>query len=300
MKFLIVGSEGQLGKALQKKLFSLSIPFYNFSRKGLNIEDSSQIHSLLSDLEFDLIINCAAYTSVDEAERNHRAAFQANEIGPKNLAVFCNNQSKKLIHISTDFVFDGSKNTPYVPQDETNPINVYGASKLAGEQHILDCCPEHLIIRTSWVFGGHGSNFFNTICRLAKSERNISIIDDQVGTPTYINDLANAVIFSGKRLISSEDSILESIYGTYHYGGSKECSWFEFAEHILSKGKSLKKLPSNHTLHKIQSSDFKALANRPKYSALDSSNFCNLFSLKPSNWEKGVDELFLSQTSEIC
>jgi dTDP-4-dehydrorhamnose reductase len=109
MKFLIVGSEGQLGKALQKKLFSLSIPFYNFSRKGLNIEDSSQIHSLLSDLEFDLIINCAAYTSVDEAERNHRAAFQANEIGPKNLAVFCNNQSKKLIHISTDFVFDGSK-----------------------------------------------------------------------------------------------------------------------------------------------------------------------------------------------
>ena len=295
MKFLIVGSEGQLGKALQKKLFSLSIPFYNFSRKDLNIENLAQIDSLLSDLEFDLIINCAAYTSVDEAERNHQAAFQANAIGPKNLAIFCNNQSKKLIHISTDFVFDGSKNTPYIPLDETNPINVYGASKLAGEKHIIDCCPKHLIIRTSWVFGGHGNNFFNTICRLAKSEGNISIIDDQVGTPTYINDLADAVIFSGKKLISSKESILESIYGTYHYGGLKECSWFEFAEYILNKGKNLNKLPSNYSLHKIQSSDFNALANRPKYSVLDSSNFCNLFSIRPSNWEKGVDELLLSQ-----
>lgn len=296
MKFLIVGSEGQLGKALQKKLFSLSIPFYNFSRKDLNIENLAQIDSLLSDLEFDLIINCAAYTAVDEAERNHQSAFQVNEIGPKNLAVFCNNQSKKLIHISTDFVFDGSKNTPYIPLDETNPLNVYGASKLAGEKHIIDCCPKHLIIRTSWVFGGHGNNFFNTICHLAKSEGNISIIDDQVGTPTYINDLADAVIFSGKKLISSKESILESIYGTYHYGGLKECSWFEFAEYILNKGKNLNKLPSNYNLHKIQSSDFNALAKRPKYSALDSSNFCNLFSIKPSNWKKGVDELFLSQT----
>ena len=294
MKFLIVGSDGQLGKVLQDKLLSLSIPFYSFSRNDLNIENLDQINSLLSDIEFDLMINCAAYTAVDEAESNSQAAFLANEIGPKNLAVFCNNQSKKLIHISTDFVFDGRKKTPYISSDKANPINVYGASKLAGEKQVVDSCSKYLIIRTSWVFGGHGKNFFNTICRLANEKDQISIVGDQVGTPTYINDLADAIILSGQKLISEKESVLDSTYGTYHYGGYKECSWFEFAEYILNQGKILNKFPSNLMLNEIKSKDFKTLAKRPKYSALDSSKFYKLFSFKPSNWKKGVDELFLS------
>ena len=294
MKFLIVGSDGQLGKVLQDKFLSLSIPFCSFSRNDLNIENLDQINSLLSDIEFDLMINCAAYTEVDEAESNSQAAFLANEIGPKNLAVFCNNQSKKLIHISTDFVFDGCKKTPYDSLDQTNPINVYGASKLAGEKQVVESCSKYLIIRTSWVFGGHGKNFFNTICRLANEKDQISIVGDQVGTPTYINDLADAIILSGQKLITEKESFLESTYGTYHYGGYRECSWFEFAEYILNQGKILNKFPSNLKLNEIKSKDFKTLAKRPKYSALDSSKFYNLFSFKPSNWKKGVDELLLS------
>ena len=300
MKFLILGSEGQLGRVLQKKLNSLSIPFQSLSRMDLDIGDFDRLNSMLLDLEFELVINCAAYTSVDEAEQNSQTAFLVNEIGPKNLAIFCNNHSKKLIHISTDFVFDGSKNTAYASSDKTNPMNVYGASKLAGENHVIGCCAKHLIIRTSWLFGGHGSNFFNTVCNLAKNKDQISIVGDQVGTPTYINHLADAVILSGKKLIFGKESELESIYGTYHYGGYKECSWFEFAEYIINQGKLLNRFPSNFLINKIQSSDFKTLASRPKYSALDSSKFCSLFSYEPSNWKKGVDELFLNQIHEIC
>lgn len=295
MRFLILGSEGQLGKALQKKLSALSIPFHSFSRKDLNIEDITQIKKLFSGLNFDLVINCAAYTSVDAAEQNIHAAFQANEIGPKNLAVYCNDCSKKLIHISTDFVFDGNKNSPYVPGDATSPINIYGSSKLAGEKHVIKLCSKSLIIRTSWVFGGNGNNFFNTICRLVKKSAQISIVGDQIGTPTYVCDLADAVIASSIKLTTYKGIKPESIYGTYHYAGNSACSWFDFAEYILNQGVFSKRFPSNILLKKIQTSEFNSLATRPQYSALDSSSFCNMFSCKPSNWKKGVDELFFNE-----
>ncbi len=295
MKFLILGSEGQLGKALQKKLSTLSISFESFSRKDLNIESIEQIRKNLSEVHFDLMINCAAYTSVDAAENNTEAAFLANENGPKNLAIFCNDFSKKLIHISTDFVFDGNNNSPYKPSDLTNPINIYGSSKLAGEKHITTLCSKYLIIRTSWVFGGKGNNFFNTICRLANGSRPISIVGDQFGCPTYVFDLVDAVINSAISLVTEDESRLESIYGIYHYAGYPECSWYDFAEYILNQGVISKKLHNNFKLQKIKSSEFKTSAKRPQYSALDSSSFCNLFLCKPSNWKQGVDELFFSE-----
>ena len=257
LKILVTGKQGQLGNALQELSENQSEFTWKFTdRSELDITDSIKIQSVLKQFQPNWIINAAAYTDVDGAESNEEIAYKVNADGPYILAKSAKEIGAKLVHISTDYVFDGTKKEPYSENDKPNPLQVYGKSKLKGELFIQDTSISGFIIRTSWVYGNHGKNFVNTILKLAKIKNEIQVIDDQFGSPTYVKDLAKVVIeLLSKRQFNEME--------LYHFSNHGVISWFDYAKCI----KQLMNLDLK--IYRINSCDYYKSNFRPTYSVRD-------------------------------
>ena len=276
VKVLVTGGRGQLAKCIKmasKRRADLNISFEDSSLFDIN--NSSQMRVYLSkNKDFEFLINCAAYTNVDLAEKNKDKAYQVNAEGAEKLAKLCKEFNIKLVHISTDFVFDGSSTRPYKETDLPNPSSVYGASKLQGEKNIMERLSSYFIIRTSWLYSEFGSNFVKTILRLADTQKEIKVVSDQIGSPTNAHDLADFLL----EIIS----INSTNYGTYHFSNTGETSWYGFAKEVF------RICNVSADLQPISSSAYASLANRPKYSVLDTKKGKKTFNVNPDYW---VDSL---------
>ena len=282
MRILVIGKDGQLAKCLKDVSKKFSFEIYFNSKAQLDITDASLLEESILKCRPEVIINCSAYTAVDKAEQYKQDAFAVNSVGVKELAKVCNANSIYLVHISTDYVFDGTGEEYYKESKSPNPSTIYGQSKLSGEEEIIQSNCKYLIIRTAWLFSEHGKNFFSTMIMLAKERNSLKIISDQFGCPTYGPDLAFA-IFSAVPYIMKGEKI-----GLYHFGGFKSCSWDIFAEEIFKEAyrkRVIKKIPA---IERVDSKEFVTLAKRPKNSRLDSSLFYSTFNVEPSNWKRGI------------
>lgn len=253
MKVLVTGAKGQLGQDVVSLLKEQTWEVFGFGREELNITDEKQVSKKVLLIQPDIIIHTAAYTQVDQAESDEEAAFKVNAEGTKYLAQAAEAVGAKFCYVSTDYVFDGTKDTPYKADDQTNPQTVYGKSKLVGEQYTQEYCSKSYIVRTSWVFGLYGNNFVKTMLRLAEENKELGIVHDQVGSPTYTTDLARFII----SLVQTDK------YGVYHGSNSGVCSWYEFAKEIFKQSNI------EIVINPLKTEDFPRPAARPKYSVLD-------------------------------
>jgi dTDP-4-dehydrorhamnose reductase len=278
IKALVTGGNGQLAQCLKeivKYHDELDITFQDLP--DLDITNKQKLESYFSNNELDYCINCAAYTAVDLAEEQSELAYAVNAKGPKYLAEVCQKHQATLIHISTDFVFDGKKQTPYIETDAPNPLSVYGASKLQGERSIQETTEAYFIVRTSWLYSEYGKNFIKTMLSLSETLNEISVVSDQFGSPTYAGDLAEVLI---KIILSSSTN-----YGVYHYSNSGAISWFDFASEIFKQfGKKIEVKP-------IKTKDYPTAAKRPKYSVLDTTKIENNFDCTIKDWQVSLNKV---------
>ncbi|WP_225035922.1 dTDP-4-dehydrorhamnose reductase [Winogradskyella sp. SM1960] len=275
-KVIVLGANGQLGKTIKDLPDSGTIDFHFYSRSDLDITNKTKLETLFAYSDFDYCINCAAYTNVEGAETNTEDAFLINAEGARHIAEVCNVYHVKLIHISTDYVFDGESIEPYTTTDQTNPINQYGKSKLQGELYIQEQLNEYYIIRTSWLYALHGKNFVKTIINKIKEDSTLNITTEQVGTPTSCVDLAHFII----HLINQ--GIVP--YGVYNFSANGSTTWYEFAKEIAKNYNSDK-------LEKIKTSgSFKTVAKRPKYSVFDLKKTERIYK-ELNTWQNSVGDL---------
>lgn len=274
MKILITGSKGQLGLELSKQLSEYKdCELILTDRKSLNIVDFDEVERVILANKPDVVINCAAHTAVDLCETDIENAYRINALGPRNLAIVCEKIGAKLIQISTDYVFNGNGIIPYREDDITSPNSVYGTSKLMGENFVKEFCSKYFIVRTAWLYGD-GNNFVRTMIKLSETNKELNVVDDQIGSPTSTVDLSKAII----NLIDTE------YYGIYHGTCEGQCSWYKFAKKIFE----IKKIDIK--VNPVTSEAFKRPAPRPLYSVLD--NF--MFKLVDLNtfrqWEDSLEE----------
>lgn len=280
MVVLVTGGSGQLGQSLQFVADKYpQIQFHFLSSSELNIADKENCVNIFSELKPDYCINAAAYTAVDKAESEPEKAYLINVTGAKNLAETCKDFGATLIHISTDFVFDGNGSKPYTEKDPPNPTGVYGQTKLDGEKAIQSIWDKHFIIRTSWVYSQFGSNFMKTMLRLASDRTSLSVVNDQIGTPTNAVDLAEVLI---KIIIFSDQQLNANNYGIYHFSNEGQCSWYDFAKKIFEINNI------KIDLHPILTADYPTPAKRPSYSVLDKSKIKSNFRMEISNWKDSI------------
>ncbi len=277
---LVTGSNGQLGNEIQQ--IASDFPSFNFlftTRENFPIEDSRALTNFFEKQQVHYCINCAAYTAVDKAEEQKEQAFLVNGEAVGTLASICSDHQTKLIHISTDYVYDGTRHEPLKEEDAVAPLNVYGWSKLRGEELILNRYPSSLIIRTSWVYSSFGNNFVKTILRLCKEKDKLNVINDQFGSPTYAADLA-AVIMK----FIEEDEHSKEYSGIVNYCNSGSTTWYEFAVAI----KSL--VQSKCEIFPIPSLQYKTPAMRPAYSILDTSKIKEMLNLEIPFWKDSLEK----------
>lgn len=275
---LVTGANGQLGRAMQRVSASSQDRYIFTDVVELDITSLEAISEVVSAEKVDVIVNCAAYTNVEKAESEPDKANLLNNIAVGYLAKAATEVGATLIHISTDYVFDGSANKPYTEQSEANPIGVYGRTKLAGEQNIAASGCQYIIIRTSWLYASWGDNFYNKIKQLTAERDSLSVVDDQVGSPTLAGDLAKVIaeIIATGQLNKT---------GVYHYSNEGVCSWFEFAKAICEKsGNSCEILP-------ISSCDYPTKVARPNYSVLDKTKIKATFGIEIPHWRKSLEHL---------
>ena len=274
-RILVTGANGQLGKCIQDAAADFpDLEFVFVSKETLDISNVDSLREYFTKNKFTHCINTAAYTNVEKAEREAEQAFALNAEAVKNLATVCKNHDCVLLHISTDYVFDGQKRSPYVETDATNPINVYGASKLKGEHYIQEICEKHFIFRTSWLYSQYGHNFLKTILNYAEAGKPLTVTTQQTGTPTNANDLAAALL-----QVIAQDS---GDYGLYHYSNAGQTTWFGFAEEILKQSGKLESTKLAKTSH------YRTFAARPEYSVLDSSLISEKLQIFPVYWKKSL------------
>lgn len=276
---LVTGSNGQLAsciKDLANQYKNLNFIYTDY--KELDICDLKQLNTFFkSNLKIDYCINCAAYTAVDKAESEVDKAFEINATGAKNLAIVCRKFDAVLVQISTDFVFDGKKKEPYIETDVANPISVYGATKLQGEVEIKQLLEKYFIFRTSWLYSEHGTNFMKTMLRLAETPDEISVVSDQIGTPTYAGDLAAVIL----KIISSKNTN----FGLYHYSNEGVASWYDFAKTIFEESNT------EINLNPIKTDAYPTPAKRPKHSVLNSEKAQKVFNMQLHKWEVALKQL---------
>lgn len=274
MNILVTGKSGQLGIEIEKIHTNYSKHNFIFKdKKELDITNFYNLNEFFKNNDIKLIINCAAYTDVNGAEIEKKIANKVNNLGVENLSLICKNFNCKIIHISTDYVFDGLKNQPYKETDFTNPINYYGFSKLEGEKKILKSNINALIIRTSWLYSSNKNNFFSNIIKKAESMDKINVVNDQIGSPTSAHELAKICIY-----LSTANFKWGGGPKIYNFSNEGMCSWYEFAKAIIL----LKKIPCN--IIPIKSNKIKNNIIRPKYSVLDKSKIKQDFNISPNNW----------------
>jgi dTDP-4-dehydrorhamnose reductase len=295
IKVLIIGSNGQLGKSFKRfeqRSIASGIKLLFSDRTSLDITKSENIGAFLIKNDIDVVINTAAYTAVDLAEKDNDIAIQVNSTAVKNLAYECEKTACKLIHISTDYVFDGEKSNPYTELDTTNPLSVYGTTKLEGETFALQHCPQAIILRTSWVFSEFGNNFLKSMLRLGQSHRELNIVSDQFGKPTYAPHIADVVL----KIIKQEQT--QNITGIYHFCGHKEVSWSEFARYIFETDLCIRKTIPSPNVFDIPTSEYPTAAIRPKNSSLDCSKIYKLLDIETYHWEEGVMQSLVALSME--
>lgn len=271
---LVVGAGGQLGRELQRTV-PVGVDAWFCTRAELDIADPDAVAGCIADIAPQQVINAAAYTAVDKAETQPEAAHRGNAEGPANLARTCASGDIRFIHISTDFVFDGSSSTPYSPDAATAPIGEYGRSKLAGELAVRDVCPNVLLVRTGWVYSSFGGNFVKTMLRLMGERDELSVVVDQVGTPTWAHGLAQAAWAAVAR---------PELEGIYHWSDAGVCSWYDFATAICEEALELGLLSRPVTIRPIPSSEYPTPAQRPAYSVLDKTSSWRDFALEGVHW----------------
>lgn len=287
MKVLIAGKNGQVGSCLVSQLSDMpTIDFLALGREDLDITDAEQVNKIVNEYKPSIIINAAAYTSVDKAESEVELADAINNLGPKNLAKAAAQINAAIIHISTDYVFAGDKQGLYTEADEVNPQGVYGQTKLAGEQSVAQECTAHIILRTAWVFSEFGNNFVKTMLRLAQTQDTIGVVGDQFGGPTYAGDIAKALIKIAQQL--EQGSIK---FGVYNYSGYPHVSWQGFASEIFEKAYSQKLIQTPIAVNAISTSDYPTPAKRPANSKLDCSKIERDFSIQPSDWKAAFNNI---------
>lgn len=286
MRLLVTGSSGQLALSLHELCRSNAVHLMRLGRPDLDLTFTTTIERAIADVSPAVVINAAAYTAVDQAEREPTLAMQINAEGAGAVAAACQRLDIPIIHISTDYVFDGLKREPYTEVDATAPATAYGRSKLAGEHCVAAAAPRHVILRTSWLHSPFGSNFVKTMLRLSGTMPEIRVVNDQVGNPTYAPHLAEAVLAIATRISDAPSS--HSLWGTYHASGSGAATWYDFAQEIFRQSHLLGR--PKVTLRAIGSSDFSTLAKRPANSRLDCSRLDKTFGVRLPRWETGIEE----------
>jgi dTDP-4-dehydrorhamnose reductase len=279
MRLLVTGAGGMVGAEIARQARESAIDCAAFTHHELDITDANAVATAIRDAAPSIVVNAAAYTAVDKAEENESQAMLVNKTGAANLASAANDIGAGVIHISTDYVFDGEANEAYRPGDATNPINAYGRTKLAGEVAVSSACARHLIVRTSWVYSDEGHNFVRTMLRLAETRKEISVVDDQQGAPTSAADLASA-------LLKAAHSMLDRpVAGTFHFTNAGVTTWYGFANAILE----MRGL-SNIKVRPISTAEFPTPAKRPAWSVLDCSTFEKEFDVTPRTWRSALRE----------
>lgn len=283
MRLLVTGATGQLGAEILQRA-DPAIECIGLARATLDVGDASAVEAVVQRHSPAVVLNCAAFTSVDASETDREAAFRANATGPGNLAASCARHGIALIHVSTDYVFDGAKKTPYREADPVNPINAYGMSKAAGEAAVRQRLEHHVIVRTAWVFSGHGrNNFVRTMLDKARTAREIRVVADQIGCPTPSADLARALIDLASRAVEREP-----VWGTLHYCGAGPVSRFEFARAIIAAAFPNRAAP---LVTPITLAETRDIARRPACSALDCRRYAEIAGHAPRPWREGLAEV---------
>jgi dTDP-4-dehydrorhamnose reductase len=281
---LLFGANGQLGQELSRTCAERGVALAALSRAQADIADADAVHGAIAAHRPALVVNAAAYTKVDLAESEVEAARQGNEIGPKLLAQSCAAASLPLVHVSTDYVFDGTKSGAYVETDPVAPTGSYGRSKAAGEEAVRAAHPRHVILRTAWVYGEFGNNFLKTMLRLAATRDELRVVADQRGCPTATDDLAAAILTIAPRLTAGED-----VWGTYHFAGTGATTWHGFASRIVAAQAPLTGRAPRVT--PITTADYPTPARRPANSELDSEKFARAFGFRAQRWEEQTDRI---------
>ncbi|YCO03460.1 dTDP-4-dehydrorhamnose reductase [Vibrio sp. VNB-15] len=288
MRVLVTGCEGQVGHCLTEMLSSTeNVALLAVDREDLDITNQEAVNEAVKAFKPTIIINAAAHTAVDKAEQEVDLSFAINRDGPKFLAEAAQEIGAAILHISTDYVFEGNKDGEYGESDATNPQGVYGESKLAGEIAVANACDKHIILRTAWVFCEHGNNFVKTMLRLAATRNELSIVGDQFGGPTYAGDIAKALVEIAKK-VSTDESVE---YGTYHYSGQPYVSWYEFANTIFDNAVEQGVLRNKPTLSSITTEQYPTPAKRPSNSKLSSSKIVHAFEINTSDWKAAITNL---------
>ncbi|WP_413825352.1 MULTISPECIES: dTDP-4-dehydrorhamnose reductase [unclassified Methanobrevibacter] len=276
MRILITGASGMLGHDLQRTLKNHELILYN--SKNLDITNKNLVIEKINEMKPDILINSAAYTNVDDCETNYEEAHKVNALGPKNLATVCKDLKIPLVHISTDYVFDGKKTEPLKENDNLGPQTAYGKTKLEGEQFIQKILDEYFIIRTAWLYGCEGNNFVKTMLNLSKSHNEINVVNDQIGSPTFTYDLAKGI----------SEIIKTDKYGVYHLTNSGSCSWYEFSKEIF------KLANINVKVTPVTTEEFPRPAPRPKYSVLSNDKWIKQGFKPLRNYKEALKEYLLT------
>ena len=285
MRILVTGAKGQVGTDVVLEAKKRGHDVYGFASAELDITDKAVVDTVLSSVMPDVVINAAAYTAVDKAETEKEKAYAVNETGVENLAETCECLDIPLLHISTDYVFDGEKKEPYVETDIPNPTSVYGMSKLAGEVALQNIWHKHIILRVSWVFGEHGNNFVKTMLRLAKERNEISVVNDQFGAPTPAKAIAECLLNIAEQNHFGE---CEFPWGLYHYQSDPGVTWYEFAKEIFRQAKELGVIDKEMIVKPIKSDQFPTPVKRPLNSKLNGFKVKRSLSISLSAWKTSL------------
>ncbi|MBD2139551.1 dTDP-4-dehydrorhamnose reductase [Anabaena sp. FACHB-1237] len=284
---LLIGSQGQVGTEL-KNILSSTYQLTSISRQEIDLKQPEKLRTIIRDIEPEIIINAAAYTAVDKAESEAEIAHTINAITPQIIAEETEKIGSFLIHISTDYVFNGQSNYPYQESDITNPLNIYGKTKLEGEKAIEQTCKNHIILRTAWVYGTYGkSNFVKTMLRIGKERSEIRVVADQIGTPTWSKDIATTISQIIPQLTSE-------IAGIYHYTNSGVASWYDFAINIFQEAKKLGFPLRIDKIIPITTPEYPTPAKRPAYSVLCCDKISKLLGTYPPHWQQRL-QLMLTE-----
>lgn len=281
MKIWVCGSNGMLGSHFKKLLFERKIPFITTSHSQLDITELDPLSDFVRVQKVTHIVNCAAYTQVDRAESEPKLAYMTNAIGPHNLGIAGRRHRARVIHFSTDYVFDGKAKAPYMEENLCSPLGAYGMSKLAGEMKLLGEHSDSVVIRTSWLYGLSGKNFVQTMLKLMSERESLKVVEDQTGRPTYCQDLAESAL----TLLNAE--------GIFHFANAFESTWYGFAKEIYKQAKELGYPLITGSIDPISTADYPTAAARPIYSTLSTKKIESRFGVSPRPWQEALNDYLI-------